>query len=363
MPDNSPAANLGTGTLTTLGMTNSYTNGAGSSGVASDDVLSTSGTANPNFTENLLRVRGTGNNGWADAAPEYSQGIQVDTSTVGDSNIVFSFNWYSTTQGIRDLEVQYNTNGNDGSGSSWVNYQGFVATSNDFYNSQNSPVNPTIYINLASIAAANNDPDLGIRLVSAYDSTGLIPGSNGYASAVGEVANPIDSASDSALSQGNSTATLTLANGVTAATYDVGNSIVVSGITPVGLRRHVPHHEHQYCQRYGELHDYWPGRPGERDVGVSAAQHHRHDSLQQQFWQLAFGDLTFATGTPTTTSVAAGPTGSANLGQSVTLTATVTGSVLPAFTGTVTYAQNGGGDITRGDDLTGRVSASRPASR
>ena len=58
-------------------MTNSYTNASGTGNTASDDVLSTSGTANPNFTENLWRIRGTPNNGWALAAPEYSQGIEA----------------------------------------------------------------------------------------------------------------------------------------------------------------------------------------------------------------------------------------------------------------------------------------------
>ena len=188
--DNSPAPTYGAGTATTLGMTNSYTNVNGTGNTASDDVLSTSGTANPNFTEDLWRIRGTPNNGWAQAAPEYSQGVELDTSTVGYSNIVFSFNWYSTTQGIRDLQVQYNT------GSGWVNYQGpsatgtFIATSNDYYNSGLSPVNPTIYINLSGVAAANNNPDLGIRLVSAYDSTGTLttPGDQ-YASATSTTGN------------------------------------------------------------------------------------------------------------------------------------------------------------------------------
>ncbi len=156
-PFNSPAPTYGTGTATTLGMTNSYNGG----NVAGDDVIVTAGTANPNFRENTWRIRGTGNNGWATfqngaGAPQYSQGIQLDTSTVGYSNIVFSFDWYSTTQGIRDLQVQYNT------GSGWVNYQGpsatgtFIATSNDYYNSNLSPVSPTIYIDLSGVAAANN---------------------------------------------------------------------------------------------------------------------------------------------------------------------------------------------------------------
>jgi len=193
-PDNSPAPTYGTGTATTLGMTNNYTNLAGTGANAIDDVLSTSGTANANFTENLWRIRGTqpssgttfGNNGWALAAPEYTQGVELDTSTVGYSNIVFAFDWFSTKQGIRDLQVQYNTNINNANG--WTNYNSgdnaagtFIATSNDYYNAGLSPANPTIYINLSNIAAASGDPNLGIRLVSAYDSTGTL--GNVYASA------------------------------------------------------------------------------------------------------------------------------------------------------------------------------------
>ena len=60
-PDNSPAPTYGAGTATTLGMTNSYNGG----NTASDDVLATAGTANKKFSENLWRIRGTPNNGWA----------------------------------------------------------------------------------------------------------------------------------------------------------------------------------------------------------------------------------------------------------------------------------------------------------
>jgi hypothetical protein len=176
-PDNSPAATTGTGTAITLGMTNSYNGG----NTAGDDILATAGTAHPSFVEDTWRIRGTGNNGWANAAPQYSQGIELDTSTVGFQNIAFSFDWYSTTQGIRDLQFQYNTNVNNAAG--WTNFGGtsptgtFIATSNDYYNASASP---TITVNLSSILGANNDANFGVRLVSAYDSTGNI---NGYASA------------------------------------------------------------------------------------------------------------------------------------------------------------------------------------
>jgi hypothetical protein len=149
-------------------------------GGAADDIISTSGTANPGFTEDTWRIRG--NNGWSNSAAEYTQGVELDVSTLGFSSISFSFDWYTTTQGIRDLQFQYNTNINNSAG--WTNFGGtsatgtYIAASNDFYN---APGSPAITVNLSSIAGANNDPTFGVRLVSAYDSTGNL--GNEYASA------------------------------------------------------------------------------------------------------------------------------------------------------------------------------------
>ncbi|MGD0767903.1 MAG: PEP-CTERM sorting domain-containing protein [Tepidisphaeraceae bacterium] len=180
-PDNSPSPSTGVGTATTLGMTNSYNTG----NTASDDVLSTPGTAIPSFSEYTWRIRGAqspaGDNGWATyqggaGAPEYSQGLELDSSTAGYQNIQFAFDWYSTTQGIRDLQFQYNTNVSNASG--WTNFGGtsptgtYIATSNDFYNAAIPP--GTITVDLSSISGANNDPNFGIRLVSAFDSTGNV---------------------------------------------------------------------------------------------------------------------------------------------------------------------------------------------
>ena len=152
-------------------MTNDYNSG----NATSDDVLSTSGTANPNFTEDTWRIRGVINNGWASAAAgaaEYSQGIEVDTSTVGYANIVFSFDWYSTSDGIRDLQVQYNTDTANAAG--WTNYQGpsptgtFVATPDDFYNAGLSPADPTITYQPEQHCRGQQRPELwdssGVRL-------------------------------------------------------------------------------------------------------------------------------------------------------------------------------------------------------
>ncbi len=204
---NRPLPTTGSGTAITLGMTNPYNGGS----IAADDILNTNGTANPTFGEYLWRVcattafaNGTPNilpngnvstNGWAlynisngtahDGAPQYSQGVELDSSTVGYSNVNFSFDWYSTTQGVRDLQFQYNLNTSNSAG--WTNIGAdigapagavpgaggsnyvFIATPNDFYGGANPQ---TITVNLSSITGANNDPNLGVRLVAAFDDTG-----------------------------------------------------------------------------------------------------------------------------------------------------------------------------------------------
>jgi len=184
--DNSPAPTLGAGTASMLGMTNSYVYNGSASGVgavASGDVVSTSGVANTSETEFLWRVRGvkgtgdtgSANNGWNLAAPEYSQGAEFDVSTLGFQNISVSFDFYSTTQGVRDLQEQYNLN--IGNTSSWINFNApLVAVSNDYF----ATTSPTNSFNLSSITGANNDPNFGFRLVSAYD---LVFGNNTYSAA------------------------------------------------------------------------------------------------------------------------------------------------------------------------------------
>jgi hypothetical protein len=189
-PFNSPSPSTGSGTATTLGMTNNYNTG----NTASDDVVATAGTANKNFSENTWRIRGAqtpaGDNGWALAAPQYTQGIELDASTVGYSNVAFSFDWYATTQGIRDLQVQYNLNVANSSG--WTNVGGtsptgtYVATPNDYYLATSTMTAVTaITVDLSGIAGTAGDASLGIRLVSAYDSTGNLGSTYASASLTG----------------------------------------------------------------------------------------------------------------------------------------------------------------------------------
>ena len=184
-PDNTVSATTGNGAGTSLGMTNAYTyttpNADGTPGtvlgtgaVTSDDIASSKGVANANEVENTFRVRGaagtgttgTGNNGWNLAAPQYSQGAEFDVSTAGYAGITVGYDWYSTNQGVRDLQEQYNLNTANAAG--WTNVDPLrVAVPNDFY----ATTSPNLTIDLSGIAGASNDANLGIRLVSAADPT------------------------------------------------------------------------------------------------------------------------------------------------------------------------------------------------
>jgi hypothetical protein len=186
-PDNTPAATTGTGTASSLGMTNSYvytTNGVqtGVGSVTSDDITndSPSGTKDGSTlgNGNVWRIRGaagagttgTTNNGWNNSAPEYSQGAEFDTSTLGFAVSQLSFNWAATTQGIANLQVQYNTNiGNAGG---WTNIGGLFSASVDNNTTGTSGAGfVTDTVSLAGISGLSNDPNFGVRLVSAYNPT------------------------------------------------------------------------------------------------------------------------------------------------------------------------------------------------
>ena len=157
----------GTPTLAAIGMTQSGTTN-------NEDILPTPGTAVPSFSESLWRLRGKGSgsngntNGWSLQAPQYSQGAEIDLNTTGYSTLnSLTFDWYSTTSGIKDMMVQYNLNTSNSSG--WTNLLSspLAATSNDYFGGVGS--SPTNTVNLSGIAGSANDASFGIRLVSAYD--------------------------------------------------------------------------------------------------------------------------------------------------------------------------------------------------
>jgi hypothetical protein len=179
---NSPAPNIGSGTATALGMTNTYKGPSPTcSGAAceytgssnKDDITSTTGGTDPSLAAEAWRVRGTtkltggtSGPGWNTQAPEDTQGVQFSVSTLGRSDIVVQFDWYTTAEIVRDLQVQYTTDG-----STWENVGPiYIAPAGGGYY-------PGITVNFAAlgIIAVNNNPHFAVRMVSVYDRSANAP--------------------------------------------------------------------------------------------------------------------------------------------------------------------------------------------
>jgi hypothetical protein len=192
--NNSPAPSSGTGTASSIGMDVYPTPNVG---VTTDDVLlgksaDTGANAVANLTQ-IWRVRAQAGvngaaNGWSSAAPIGTQGAVFATSTVGYSSINVSFDWYSTTQGEANLQLEYTTNG-----TTWNNLPislsgsdaGLVAATNssspntvlgsyvsDNLLSNGTPAGQGWFTGLTATlpAAAANNPNFAIEMVNA--STG-----------------------------------------------------------------------------------------------------------------------------------------------------------------------------------------------
>lgn len=194
--NNNPTADVGNGTASSIGM-NVYP--TPNVGVTQDDVLvgktSDTGANGIADTGNTWRVRGQAGangaaNGWSSAAPIGTQGAVFSASTVGYTGpINVSFDWYATTQGEANLQLEYTTDG-----STWNNLQITVPsgdagltslnnstsanTVNGWYVSDNLLVNGskagqdwfTGLTATISDPAAANDPNFAIEMVNA--STG-----------------------------------------------------------------------------------------------------------------------------------------------------------------------------------------------
>jgi hypothetical protein len=181
-PDNTPAATNGTEatnsatTGTSVGMANSYAEVGYPSGSAYtfDDI--TNDTNSTTGNGNVWRIRGSstqatqsGANGWSINAPEYTQGAQFTTTTANYDDIVLSFNWASTAQGIANMQVQYNTNVNNASG--WTNVGSLLTATVGNSSSGGSYQTDTINFGALGITSVNNDATFGVRLVAAYNPT------------------------------------------------------------------------------------------------------------------------------------------------------------------------------------------------
>jgi hypothetical protein len=183
-PYNSPAPDVGTGVATVLGMDNNYIFSSGNTitgsgtftyttlysigSVAYADITATPG--DPNGFANAWRIRGPSNspgapqgNGWALQAPQYTQGAQFSSSTAGYNNVSFHFDWYTTTQGVKNLQEQYTLNG-----TTWININSPLTAVSDGWLAPQT-------INFSGIAGASNDPNFGVRLVSVYDNSLSFP--------------------------------------------------------------------------------------------------------------------------------------------------------------------------------------------
>ena len=194
-PYNSPPPTTGSGTAVSLGMTNSYTYGGGEGpgSVTNDDIENAGGTIN----ESTWRIRGNSNtknsgaglaNGWNNSAPNYTQGAEFVESTAGYTNLNLSFDWYCTTQGVGNLQIQYTLDASNAN-PTWVNVgSDLIATPNDFYG-EPSASEPNVSVSIPDAGGS----DFAVQLVSVrpvpgdsdYSATG--PGGDGnYAAAKGD---------------------------------------------------------------------------------------------------------------------------------------------------------------------------------
>jgi len=198
--NNSPSPTIGSGTAIALGMGVYPTPSVGAN---TDDVLQgksndTGANGVADLTE-TWRVRAQGGsgtlaaNGWSSAAPVGTQGAQFLASTLGFTNVTVSFDWYATTQGEANMQLQYTTDG-----VTWSNVKltlggsdaGLVLSNNA--TSANTVKGWFISDNIgngvagagqdwftgltATITdpAAANDPNFGIRIVNASMSNDCV---------------------------------------------------------------------------------------------------------------------------------------------------------------------------------------------
>jgi hypothetical protein len=195
-PDNAPAATGGVAAAaaataaSSLGMTNTYTesNGNDVSTTADDITTDTNSTIG---NENVWRVRGgapTAGNGWSTNAPEYTQGAQFTTTTAGYGNVILSFNWAATAQGVQNLQVQYNTNVNNASG--WTNVGPLLVATVANSSTGGTFQTDTVNFGALGITSVNNDANFGVRLVSAFNPN--LAGGTEYAAANSTLTSPVE---------------------------------------------------------------------------------------------------------------------------------------------------------------------------
>ncbi len=167
--NNNPAPSTGRGIATPLGMTNNYTFFTSPQRTGSFtmcDATSAGASSDTGSSPNQCwRVRGSydttlGNAGigWSIFAPQYTQGAEFAVSTVNYTGISFSFDWFTTNQGVRHMQVQYSTN----AGATWTNIGPVrISATNGWINGN--------FVDFSSVSGVNNNPNFRVRLVSTFD--------------------------------------------------------------------------------------------------------------------------------------------------------------------------------------------------
>jgi hypothetical protein len=156
-------------------------------------------------TSNAWRIRAVGGsgtnaaNGWSSAAPIGTQGAQFNVDTTGFTNINISFDWYTTTKGEANLQLEYTLNanatnpvwnnvqltlsGSDGGATIVNNISGTLPNSVQGYYVNAGTQGQDWFTDLtASISnpAAANDPNFAFEVVNATTGSADL-GANGSA--------------------------------------------------------------------------------------------------------------------------------------------------------------------------------------
>ena len=152
----SPTPIVGTGSAQLVGgVTATFGSGIASGGSTDPEV-----TSPPNFGWNTSTYAELG-------LENKGRGVQFNVSTVGYVGITFKFDQRLSNSSNNSYVVQYTTN-NTALPIVWIDAQTFsftpapTATGDVWYNSRT--------VNLSTITTLNNNPNVGFRVVSAFDS-------------------------------------------------------------------------------------------------------------------------------------------------------------------------------------------------
>jgi hypothetical protein len=167
--NNTPAPSIGTGSATPVGMTSNANNA---------DILAAGGTPTSSDTavpNSAWRVRGSVSNGWS-GTQQLLSGARFNAPTTGFFDISISLDIYPTDGSPRHAQMQYTLDG--------TNFVSFGSLLD--FNPLNDRWNNGLAFNLSSIAGANNNPNFGFQIVSAFspvaftNANGLQPANTAF---------------------------------------------------------------------------------------------------------------------------------------------------------------------------------------